>query len=192
MQQTSALYDPIRAATPSQRLAAAAHNMRRAKIASRALPESASPRIVTFEIPNTPFGVAKVKPYQPARKPEPAPVHRMWFEDLIAEADRHFLKVRIPGILKATALHFGVSLADLMRGGRTKPLVCYRHVAMYLATVLTDHSLPEIGRRFGGFDHTTIINGRDRIKHLIKSDAEIAAHINAIIRSIPGAQVRNG
>jgi hypothetical protein len=192
MQHTSALYDPIRTATPSQRLAAAAHNMRRAKIASRALPENHAPRVVTFEIPNTPFGVAKVRPYQPEKKPESAPVYRMWFEGLIAEADRQFRKTRVPDILKATALHFGVSVAELTRGGRTKPLVTCRHIAMYLATVLTDYSLPDIGRRFGGFDHTTIINGRDRIKHLIKYDVEIAAHVKAIISSIPGAQVRNG
>jgi hypothetical protein len=192
MQQTSALYDPIRVSTPSQRLAAAAHNMRRAKIASMALPENSAPRILTFEIPNTPFGVPKVRPYQPVRKPEPPPVFRMWFEDLIAESDRQFRRPRVPDILKATALHFGVSIDELARGGRTKPLVTCRHIAMYLATILTDYSLPDIGRRFGGFDHTSIINGRDRIKHLIKNDVEIAAHVDAIIRSIPGAQVRNG
>jgi hypothetical protein len=192
MQQTSALYDPIRVSTPSQRLAAAALNMRRARIASRALPENSAPRILTFEIPNTPFGVPKVRPYQPARKPGPPPVFRMWFEDLVAESDRQFRKTRVADILKATALHFGVSIAELMRGGRTKPLVCHRHIAMYLATILTDHSLPDIARRFGGYDHTSILHGRDRIKRLIVSDAEIGAHVNAIIRTIPGAQVRNG
>jgi len=192
MQQSSALYDPIRAATPSQRLAAIAHNMRRAKIASKALPEGSSPRIVSFEIPNTPFGVAKVRPYQPERNPEPAPIHRMWFEDLIAESDRQFRRTRVPDILKATALHFGVSLAELIRGGRTKPLVCHRHIAMYLATILTDYSLPDIARRFGGYDHTSILHGRDRIKRMIKTDPEIAAHVAALISSIPGARVRHG
>jgi hypothetical protein len=192
MHQSSALYDPRRVATPSQRLAAAAHHMRRAKIRAKAIGD-APPTVVTFEIPNTPFGVAKVRPGYKPTKAEPAVIHRMWFEDLILEAERHLRKPRVPDVLKATAFHFGLSQVDLLKGGRTKDLVLPRHIAMFLAYRLTDLSLPDIGRRFGGYDHTSILHGRDRIRHLIKSDIEVARHVDVIIRSIPGASViRNG
>lgn len=190
--QSSALYDPSRSLTPSQRLAAAAHNIRRAKIQARAVSEKAT-KVVTFEIPNTPFGVAKLREeYHPA-KPEPIVIHRMWFEDLIIEAERHIRKAKVPDIIKATAFHFGFSQTDLLKGGRTKDLVLPRHIAMFIAYRVTEHSLPEIGRRFGGYDHTSILHGRDRIRHLIKTDVEVARHVDTIMRAIPGATVvRNG
>lgn len=189
MQQSTALYDPIRSATPSQRLAAAAHRMRQANIEANAIGERAA-RVISFEIPNTPFGVAKIRERdRTPTSPEPAPIHRMWFEDLIIEAERHLKKTTVRDVLRATAFHFGVSVAELTKGGRTKPLVFCRHIAMYIATAVTDHSLPEIGRRFGGYDHSSILHGRNRIRYLLPKDAEIAAHVNAIIRSIPGAKV---
>lgn len=163
--------------------------MRRANIEAKAVGEKTA-RVISFEIPNTPFGVAKIRERDRAPKvPEPAPIYRMWFEGLIIEAERHLKKTQVRDVLKATAIHFGVSVAELMKGGRTKPLVCCRHIAMYIATVVTDHSLPEIGRRFGGYDHTSILHGHNRIRYLIPKDAEIAANVNAIIRSIPGARV---
>jgi len=192
MHQSSALYDPIRSATPLQRKYATAHALRRAKIQAKAI-GVASPRVVTFEIPNTPFGVAKVRTGYVPPVPEAPVIHRMWFEDLIIEAEKHLRKARVSDVLKATAFHFGLSQVDLLKGGRTKDLVLPRHIAMFIAYRITELSLPDIGRRFGGYDHTSILHGRDRIRHLIKSDIEVARHVDVIIRSIPGATVvRNG
>ncbi|HRO03916.1 MAG TPA: helix-turn-helix domain-containing protein, partial [Terricaulis sp.] len=59
-----------------------------------------------------------------------------------------------------------------------------RQVAMYLACRLTQASLPDIGQRFGGFDHTTIMYARDRIAELAGKDAALMAEIDTIIRAI--------
>ena len=61
-----------------------------------------------------------------------------------------------------------------------------RQMAMYLAKQLTSRSLPEIGRRFGGRDHTTVMHGVKRIEQLKETDSQIADDLEMLRRSLEG------
>jgi chromosomal replication initiator protein len=114
----------------------------------------------------------------------------MWFEGLIALAEKAMKRPSIRDIQAAAARHFDISIPELMRGGREKHLVRARHVAIFITTrVCAQHSLPDIGRRFGGFDHTSILHARDRIAGLIENDASIRADIDAILSDWPGVSI---
>jgi chromosomal replication initiator protein len=67
-------------------------------------------------------------------------------------------RIRIDEILKVIARHYGVSRSDLLSERRHRSVVWPRQIGMYLAKQLTSRSLPEIGRRFGGRDHTTVLH----------------------------------
>src|SRR5579863_7845351 len=88
--------------------------------------------------------------------------------DLIRPAE--LKRVRIEDIQRVVARQYNVSRADLLSSRRTANVVRPRHVAMYLAKVLTLRSLPEIGRRFGGRDHTTVLHAVRKIDAVIDSD----------------------
>ncbi len=78
----------------------------------------------------------------------------------------------IEQIQGATAELFHVSIADL-RGDRRQQSIAYpRHIAMYLCRELTDASLPKIGAKFGGRDHSTVLHGVNKITRLLKEDRE--------------------
>lgn len=72
-------------------------------------------------------------------------------------------KLKVEDIQRVVALHYGTSREDLLSGKRTAPVVKTRQVAMYLCKLLTGRSLPEIGRRFGGRDHTTVLHAFNKI-----------------------------
>ena len=80
------------------------------------------------------------------------------------------------------ARHYNVSKADLLSSRRTRTIVRPRQIAMYLAKVLTPRSLPEIGRRFGGRDHTTVLHAVRKIEGLI-GDKTLADEIELLKRS---------
>lgn len=88
--------------------------------------------------------------------------------------------IRVENILKVVAIESGYSLTDLKSRRRFAPLCLSRQIAMYLAKALTTRSYPEIGRRFGGLDHTTIMHGVHKIERLIATDSEIADRVAAI------------
>ena len=67
-------------------------------------------------------------------------------------------RVKIEDIQRVVARQYNVSRSDLLSSRRTANVVRPRQVAMYLAKTLTLRSLPEIGRRFGGRDHTTVLH----------------------------------
>ncbi len=67
---------------------------------------------------------------------------------------------------------FRVNLAELKGDKRTQDIVYPRHVAMYLARELTDVSLPKIGAKFGGRDHSSVIHAKDKITKLLVEDRE--------------------
>lgn len=79
-------------------------------------------------------------------------------------------KVKIEDIQKLVATHFNVSRADILSSRRTANVVRPRQIAMYLSKVLTPRSLPEIGRRFGGRDHTTVLHAVRKVDDLIGKD----------------------
>ena len=76
-------------------------------------------------------------------------------------------RVRVEEILKLVSAHFNVTRADLLSSRRTASVVRPRQIAMYLSKTLTLRSLPEIGRRFGGRDHTTVLHAVRKIEGLI-------------------------
>ncbi|MBV8594104.1 MAG: chromosomal replication initiator protein DnaA, partial [Caulobacteraceae bacterium] len=82
-------------------------------------------------------------------------------------------RVKIEEIQKLVASHYSVSRADILSSRRTAVVVKPRQVAMFLAKALTMRSLPEIGRRFGGRDHTTVLHAVRKIEQLAASDATL-------------------
>jgi chromosomal replication initiator protein len=67
----------------------------------------------------------------------------------------------------------GVSITELTGDKRSRPVVEARHIAMYLARELTDASLPKIGERVGGRDHTTVLHAVDKITRLMRENREM-------------------
>lgn len=72
-------------------------------------------------------------------------------------------RIRIEDILKVVSRHFGVSRSDILSQRRHRSVVWPRQIGMYLAKQMTQRSLPEIGRRFGGRDHTTVLHAIRKI-----------------------------
>ncbi|MEE9375773.1 MAG: chromosomal replication initiator protein DnaA [Rhizobiaceae bacterium] len=93
-------------------------------------------------------------------------------------------RVRIEDIQKVVARHFNVSKNDLLSNRRTRLIVRPRQIAMYLSKNLTPRSLPEIGRRFGGRDHTTVLHAVRKIEGMIKEDTQLAREIELLKRLI--------
>jgi chromosomal replication initiator protein len=93
-------------------------------------------------------------------------------------------RVKIEEIQRIVARQYNVSRADLLSSRRTANVVRPRQVAMYLAKTLTLRSLPEIGRRFGGRDHTTVLHAVRKIETLVSNDAVLAEEIEALKRQL--------
>ena len=93
-------------------------------------------------------------------------------------------RVKIEDIQRVVARQYNVSRSDLLSSRRTANVVRPRQVAMYLAKTLTLRSLPEIGRRFGGRDHTTVLHAVRKIENLIGSDNSLADEIEALKRQL--------
>lgn len=95
-------------------------------------------------------------------------------------------RVKIEEIQRIVACQYNVSRADLLSSRRTANVVRPRQVAMYLAKTLTLLSLPAIGRRFGGRDHTTVLHAVRKIEGLVGIDEALAAEIEALKRQLEG------
>ena len=93
-------------------------------------------------------------------------------------------RVRIEDIQRVVARQYNVSRADLLSSRRTANVVRPRQVAMYLAKILTLRSLPEIGRRFGGRDHTTVLHAVRKIEALAGNDTTFAEEIEGLKRQL--------
>lgn len=93
-------------------------------------------------------------------------------------------RVRIEDIQRIVSRHYNVSKSELLSNRRTRTIVKPRQVAMYLAKVMTPRSLPEIGRRFGGRDHTTVLHAVRKIEGLSGTDNTMAQEIELLKRLI--------
>lgn len=102
--------------------------------------------------------------------------------DLIRPAEPR--KVKIEEIQRVVARRYNVSRSDLLSSRRTANVVRPRQIAMYLAKTLTLRSLPEIGRRFGGRDHTTVLHAVRKIEGLVGNDGALAEEIETIKREL--------
>lgn len=112
--------------------------------------------------------------------------------DLAREALKDIFKpqtrtVAIDDIKAAIAKHFKIAPETLVGRRRTSAIALPRQVAMYMARMLTNMSLADIGTAFGKRDHTTVIHGCDKISELVKTDAELKAMIDRIIEEIKEA-----
>ncbi len=93
-------------------------------------------------------------------------------------------RVRIEDIQRIVARHYNVSRQELVSNRRTRVIVKPRQVAMYLSKMLTPRSFPEIGRRFGGRDHTTVLHAVRKIEELISGDTKLGHEVELLKRLI--------
>ena len=95
-------------------------------------------------------------------------------------------RITVDDIQKATSEHFGLKQADLISERRNRSIARPRQAAMWLAKQLTTRSLPDIGRRFGGRDHTTVLHAVRRIEALKSEDPALARDLEALVRKLRG------
>lgn len=117
-------------------------------------------------------------PKEVVMRPKP-----LWFRfaDGCEQPER---KITAADIKRAVADHFKVRVADIVSDRCDKAVVMPRHIGMYLTKQLTPLSYPQIGRQFGGRDHSTIIYAVNKIEALLLTDASLAAIVDAIRESI--------
>ncbi|WP_093249943.1 chromosomal replication initiator protein DnaA [Rubrimonas cliftonensis] len=101
--------------------------------------------------------------------------------DLLKQHDR---KITIEEIMRKVADHYCLRLSDMTSARRARAVARPRQVAMYLSKTLTSKSLPEIGRRFGGRDHTTVMHAVRKVEQLAESDAQIAEDVELLRRML--------
>jgi chromosomal replication initiator protein len=104
-------------------------------------------------------------------------------QDLLRANDR---RVTIEEIQKRVAEHYNIRLSDMHSARRARAVARPRQVAMYLAKQLTSRSLPEIGRRFGGRDHTTVMHAVRRVDELRTIDNTFAEDVELLRRLLEG------
>lgn len=102
-------------------------------------------------------------------------------KDLLALQDR---QISMDNIQKTVAEYYKIKISDMMSKRRSRSVARPRQVAMALAKELTNHSLPEIGERFGGRDHTTVLHACRKIKELEEVDADIREDRKNLLRSL--------
>ncbi len=103
--------------------------------------------------------------------------------DVLRGAER---RVTIDEIQKAVSAHFELKTIDLVSARRAVVVARPRQIAMYLAKRLTTRSLPEIGRKFGGRDHSTVIHAVRRIEQLRDTDRDIDGAVRTLLRELEG------
>jgi chromosomal replication initiator protein len=95
-------------------------------------------------------------------------------------------RITVDEIQKAASEHFGLRQADLISERRNRAIARPRQAAMWLAKQLTTRSLPDIGRRFGGRDHTTVLHAVRRIESLRAEDPQLARDLEVLTRKLRG------
>ncbi len=103
--------------------------------------------------------------------------------DILRAHDR---RVTVEEIQRTVAEHFNVRVSDMTSSRRTRSVVRPRQVAMYLSKQLTDRSLPEIGRKYGGRDHTTIMHAVRRVEALMEEDDSLAEDVRLLRGMLEG------
>ena len=98
--------------------------------------------------------------------------------------DSQARKVTIESIQKAVAEQFGLRLVEIKAKNNSRSIVYPRQIAMYLAKHLTEASLPEIGRQFGGKHHTTVLHSVDKIEEVRKGDKDLNRLLNKLTEQL--------
>jgi chromosomal replication initiator protein len=102
-------------------------------------------------------------------------------KDVLALQDK---LVTVDNIIKTVAEYYKIKVSDLLSKRRTSSLARARQIAMALAKELTNHSLPELGRAFGGRDHTTVLHAFRKIQELKKTNTGIAEDFINLLRTL--------
>jgi chromosomal replication initiator protein len=102
-------------------------------------------------------------------------------QDLLRANER---RVTIDEIQRRVAEHFNIKMAEMTSSRRARVVARPRQVAMYLAKQLTSRSLPEIGRKFGGRDHTTVMHAVKKVEELKVSDRAFAEDVELLLRML--------
>lgn len=118
--------------------------------------------------------------YQLTDEPVTLEIAEQTVRDLMRGAEPR--RVRIDDILRTVSKHYGVNRGDLLSGRRNRSIVRPRQIGMYLAKLLTSRSLPEIGRRFGNRDHTTVLHAIRKIEQLMNDDNQLREEIELLKR----------
>ena len=95
-------------------------------------------------------------------------------------------RITVDEIQKTVSEHFNLKQADLLSERRTRSVARPRQIAMYLCKQHTTRSYPDIGRRFGGRDHTTVLHGVRKIDSLLATDEQIARDVETLTRKLRG------
>ncbi len=103
--------------------------------------------------------------------------------DQLRASDR---RITIEEIQKATVEHYGIRMADMTSSRRSRAIARPRQVAMFLAKQLTTRSLPEIGKKFGNRDHTTVMHAVRQIETLSKEDSQLGDDLEQLKRRLQG------
>ncbi|MTI44695.1 chromosomal replication initiator protein DnaA [Roseibium hamelinense] len=106
----------------------------------------------------------------------------MTLRDLVRSSEPR--RVKIEDIQRIVSKHYNVTKADLLSARRTRTIVRPRQIAMYLAKVMTPRSLPEIGRRFGNRDHTTVLHAVRKIEELARADHALSQELELLKRML--------
>ena len=178
--QQSALYDPIRSATPEQRRIALERRERLNRFAQNAC------------VPLAPQPETEVEEKAPSIEVTACNGQVVTVtQDQIAEAWAMFDAVglgstrpSINRIIREVCTYYSIPAVDLISARRTRDLVIPRQVAMYLAKKMTLRSLPEIGRRFGDRDHTTVLHAVRKMTLLVDLGDDIKEIISEIEKRI--------
>jgi len=103
--------------------------------------------------------------------------------DLLRANDR---RVSIEEIQKRVAEFYRIKVSEMQSDRRARQVARPRQIAMYLSKQLTSRSLPEIGRKFGGRDHSTVLHGCRKVEELMRTDANFAEDIDLLRRTLEG------
>lgn len=187
------------APTPTQAALQAARRARLARFAAAAARHAAAnaPPVAEIAVPEAPATEPLAAAEAPAAYVAPDPLAALlalprkepWFR---IEAERDADQgPELRDIQHAVCLAYGVSLHDMLSPRRMAAIVRPRQVAVYLARELTLLSLPQIGAKFGGRDHTTVLVSHRKIARLVASDEKLAAEV-AALRATLTAPSRRG
>ena len=113
------------------------------------------------------------------------PIDIAFVEETLTDVLRaHQRRITIDEIQRKVSDHYRIRQSEMTSARRAREVARPRQIAMYLAKQLTPRSLPEIGRRFGGRDHTTVIHAVRQIEKLRKADAELDADVRLLLRQL--------
>jgi hypothetical protein len=176
------IHNSVTVITPEERRQAKAHRERLSRIEKAAWHDDE----LTVPVPEKPGSVFSMGDWIERQKQTHVPYKQPWFS-IVGEIEQP--KPRHPTVREiqaASEKHFGVSHRDIISARRTAQVVHPRQVAMYLARTLTLRSLPDIGRQFGGRDHTTVLHAVRKIGALVASDSSVVAQdVDAISAVLP-------